>query len=47
MVTEWRATVPLNDNIITAPKEKDVYVYNVFARWDKRDSSYAFVIEVR
>lgn len=39
--------VPLNENIITAPKEEGVYVYDVSARWDKGDSSYAFVIEVR
>lgn len=39
--------VPLNDNILTAPKEEGVYVYDVFARWEKGDSSYAFVIEVR
>jgi hypothetical protein len=39
--------VPLNDNIITTPNKEGVYVYDVFARWDKGDSSYAFVIEVR
>ncbi len=39
--------VPLNENIFTAPKEEGVYVYDLFAKWDKGDSNYAFTIEVR
>lgn len=39
--------VPLNDNILTIPKEKGVYIYDISARWEKGDSSYAFAIEVR
>lgn len=37
----------LNGNVITAPKEEGVYVYDVFARWDKGSSSYAFIIQVQ
>lgn len=39
--------VTINKNVLTAPKEKGVYVYEIFARWKNGDSSYAFVIEVR
>ncbi|SDN22480.1 hypothetical protein [Bacillus sp. OK048] len=39
--------VPLNDNILIAPKDKGVYVYDIFAKWEKGDSSYVFVIEVK
>lgn len=38
--------VQLNDNVLTVPKEKGVYVYEIFARWEKGSSSYVFVIEV-
>ena len=44
---ERTKSVPLNENILTAPKEEGIYVYDVFARWERGDSSYAFVIEVR
>lgn len=44
---EEKETAKLNDNVLTAPKEKGVYVYDIFARWDKGDSSYVFVIEVQ
>ncbi|WP_258000515.1 hypothetical protein [Bacillus sp. Marseille-P3661] len=40
-------SAPLDKNILTVPKEKGIYVYDVFARWEKGDSSYAFVIEVQ
>ncbi|MCM3126107.1 MULTISPECIES: hypothetical protein [unclassified Mesobacillus] len=39
--------VSVNNNVLVAPKEKGVYIYDVHARWDKGDSSYAFVIEVQ
>ncbi|MEH7346483.1 hypothetical protein V7122_21795 [Bacillus sp. JJ1532] len=39
--------VSLNNNVLIAPKEKGVYIYDVHARWEKGSSSYAFVIEVR
>jgi hypothetical protein len=51
-VTRWLSTdkveaAPLNDQVLTVPKEKGVYIYDVHARWDKGSSSYAFVIEVQ
>ena len=39
--------VPLRNNVLMAPKEKGVYIYDVHARWKKGSSSYAIVIEVR
>ncbi|MFF2288714.1 hypothetical protein [Peribacillus butanolivorans] len=45
--SEETETAKLNDNVLTAPKEKGVYVYDIFARWEKGDSSYVFVIEVQ
>ncbi|MGN7387911.1 hypothetical protein [Sporosarcina sp. SAFN-015] len=39
--------VSLSNNVLLAPKEKGVYIYDVHARWKKGSSSYAFVIEVR
>jgi len=39
--------VSLNNNVLIAPKEKGVYIYDVNARWEKGSSSYVFVIEVR
>lgn len=41
------AGVQLNDNVIIAPKEEGIYVYDVYASWDQGSSSFAFVIEVR
>lgn len=40
-------SVALTNNTFIAPKEKGIYIYDVFARWDKGDASYAFVIEVQ
>ena len=37
----------IKNNILTAPKEKGVYLYDIFARWEKGSSSYVFVIEVK
>ena len=39
--------IPLKDNVMLAPKEKGVYVHDVYANWEKGSSSYAFVIEVQ
>lgn len=39
-------TVNIDDHVLTAPKEKGIYVYDLCARWEKGDASYAFVIEV-
>ena len=39
--------VSLRNNVLIAPKEIGVYIYDVHARWKKGSSSYAFVIEVR
>ncbi|OLS33375.1 hypothetical protein [Bacillus sp. MRMR6] len=39
--------VSLSNNVLIAPKEKGVYIYDVHASWEKGSSSYAFVIEVR
>lgn len=39
--------VSLNNNVLIAPKEKGVYIYDVNASWEKGNSSYVFVIEVR
>jgi hypothetical protein len=47
LTNEKTENVPINDNVILLPKEKGVYVYDVSARWEKGDSSYVFVIEVR
>lgn len=37
----------INHHLLTAPKEKGVYVYDIFASWEKGDASYVFVIEVQ
>lgn len=37
----------LKGNALTAPKEKGIYIYSIHANWEKGDSSYVFVIEVR
>jgi hypothetical protein len=39
--------VPLRNNILIAPREKGVYIYDVHASWKKGSSSYVFLIEVR
>ncbi len=39
--------VNLVGNILTAPKQSGVYVYDIHARWDKGSSSYVFIIEVK
>lgn len=36
----------IHNHLLTAPKEKGVYVYDIFARWEKGDSSNVFVLEV-
>lgn len=50
-VNVWRDSgiverVLINEHSFTAPKSKGVYIYEVFARWDKGNSSYVFMIEV-
>lgn len=47
LTNEKTANVHIRDNKIVLPKEKGVYGYDVSARWEKGDSSYAFVIEIR
>ncbi|MED4402244.1 hypothetical protein [Metabacillus fastidiosus] len=37
----------LKGNTLIAPKEKGIYIYDVHARWEKGDSTSAFVIEVQ
>ncbi|QGQ98047.1 hypothetical protein EHS13_25710 [Paenibacillus psychroresistens] len=37
----------LNGNILTLPKEKGVYIYDIFAYWNKGSSSYVFVVEIQ
>jgi hypothetical protein len=39
--------VPLKNNMLKVPMEKGIYVYDVYAYWDKGSSSFAFVIEVK
>lgn len=52
-VTQWKdvnnpTAANFQGNVLTVPKEKGVYIYDVFARWDnKGDASHAFVIEVK
>lgn len=51
-VTRWLSNneveeVSIKNNVLVVPKEKGVYIYDVHARWEKGDSSYAFVIEVQ
>lgn len=38
--------ININNNILIAPKEKGVYVYDVYARWNKGSASFVFSIEV-
>lgn len=38
---------PLNENVLTVPKEKGVYIYSISAYWEKGSSSYVFIIEVK
>jgi len=40
-------TVNVKDSQFTAPKEPGVYVYDIYAAWEKGASSYAFMIEVK
>lgn len=37
----------INHHFLTAPKEKGVYIFNLFASWGKGDANYVFVIEVQ
>jgi hypothetical protein len=37
----------LDGNVLIVPEEKGVYVYDVFARWKRGSSSYAFVVKVQ
>jgi predicted small lipoprotein YifL len=37
----------ISNNKLVIPKEKGIYVYDVYANWDKGDSSYAFALEVK
>lgn len=51
-VSRWLSSsesenISLSNNKLIVPKEKGVYIYDVFARWKKGDSSYAFAIEVK
>lgn len=39
--------VELQNDLITVPEAKGVYVYHVLARWKKGDGNYAFSIEVK
>ncbi len=39
--------VDLKGDVLTAPSEKGVYVYDIHARWEKGSSSNVFGIEVR
>lgn len=43
---EQTEELSINDNQLIAPKEKGVYVYDIYARWDKGDASFVFCIEV-
>jgi hypothetical protein len=47
LTNEKTENVQVKDNRIVLPKEKGVYAYDVSARWEKGDSSYAFVVEIR
>ena len=40
-------TIQLNNNIMTAPKENGVYIYEISARWKNGYSNYVYVIEVQ
>ncbi len=44
---EQAKNVKIIDNVLIAPKEKGIYVYDIYAAWEKGTSSYAFIIEVR
>lgn len=51
-VEEWVSgdeveLVKIQDNTFSVPKEKGIYIYSIFGRWDKGASSYIFVIEVK
>jgi hypothetical protein len=40
-------SVPIRDNVFLLPKEKGVYVYDIFGHWEQGSASYVFVVEVR
>ena len=40
-------TIQLNNNVLTAPKAKGVYIYEITARWKNGNSSYVFVMQVK
>ena len=40
-------TVPLINEAFIAPKEQGIYIYDVYAHWEKGSASYAFVIKVK
>lgn len=39
--------VKLQNNSISVPETKGIYVYHVLARWKQGDGNYAFSIEVK
>ena len=47
ITNEETENVKLYDHVLTAPKEKGVYVYDIYASWEKGSSSDVFVIEVQ
>lgn len=44
---EEAESVSMSGNVLIAPEEKGVYVYDVSASWERGSAGYAFVIEVR
>ncbi|MCM3781784.1 hypothetical protein M3231_02250 [Neobacillus mesonae] len=38
--------IPLNYNMIAVPKQKGIYIYDVYAHWNNGSSSYAFSVKV-
>jgi hypothetical protein len=47
MTNEDAEAVKINNNSLSAPKEKGVYVYDISARWKQGSASYVFVIKVQ
>jgi hypothetical protein len=37
----------IGSNKMIIPKERGIYVYDVYANWDKGESSYAFILEIK
>lgn len=37
----------MKGNLLIAPKEKGIYVYDVYARWNRGSASFVFTIEVQ